>query len=129
MTAQDFSVLLSLMQSGAVARLKKGLRSNEEMTTWVFAGANRKDRLPPELLSRFNVFNFKPSVEQEFIEVGVAVITQQLGKDSALAEYVAKSGAAESGRAPGGAAGQADGEQGSSGPVRSGRDVGRAESG
>ncbi len=89
MGAQDYSVLLSLMQSGTVARLKKGMRSHEQMTTWVFAGVNRKDRLPPELLSRFLVFDFKSYSEKEFIEVAVAVITQQLGKDQDLAEYVA----------------------------------------
>ena len=36
MKAEDYSVLLSLMQSGVVARLKKGLRDINRMTTWVF---------------------------------------------------------------------------------------------
>lgn len=90
MSPQDFSVLLSLMQSGTVARLKKGMRSHEQMTTWIFAGVNRKDRLPPELLSRFIIFDFKPYTEQEFIDVVVSVLTQQLGKDPALAEYIAR---------------------------------------
>ena len=36
MKAEDYSVLLSLMQSGVVARLKKGLRDINQMTTWVF---------------------------------------------------------------------------------------------
>ena len=40
MVFQDFSVLLSLMQSGTVARLKKGMRSYELIPTWVFAGVN-----------------------------------------------------------------------------------------
>ena len=33
MKAEDFSVLLSLMQSGVVARLKRGMREVERMTT------------------------------------------------------------------------------------------------
>jgi hypothetical protein len=45
-----------------VARLKKEMRSHEEMMTWIFAGVNRKDRLPPELLSRFIVFEFNLQV-------------------------------------------------------------------
>lgn len=90
MGTQDLSVLLSLMQSGTVAILKKGMRSHEQMTTWVFAGVNRKGKLPPELLSRFIVFDFEPYSEQEFVDVVVSVLTQQLGKDLALAEYIAR---------------------------------------
>ena len=90
MGGQDFSVLLSLMQRGIVARLKRGMRSHEQMTTWVFAGVNRKDRLPPELLSRFITLDFKTYSEQEFVNVVVSVLTQQLGKEPALAEYIAR---------------------------------------
>jgi Holliday junction DNA helicase RuvB len=90
MKAEDYSVLLSLMQSGIVARLKKRLREVERMTTWVFAGVNRKDRLPPELLSRFVVFDFVPYTRNQFIEVAVAVITGQLGKDAGLSRYIAE---------------------------------------
>ena len=39
------------------------------MTTWVFAGVNRKDRLPPELLPRFDSFDFKTYTREEFLEV------------------------------------------------------------
>jgi Holliday junction DNA helicase RuvB len=88
MSAQDFSVLLSLMQSGTVARLKKGMRSHEQMTTWVFAGVNRKDRLPPELLSRFVQFDFKEYTIAEFLEVAGSVLIQ-MGKPLDLARYIA----------------------------------------
>ena len=90
MKAEGFSVLLSLMQSGVVARLKKGMRDVETMTTWVFAGCNRRDRLPPELLSRFVEFQFTPYTKEEFIEVAVAVVTGRLGKDEGLARYIAE---------------------------------------
>ncbi len=46
--------------------------------------------LPPELLSRFLVFDFKPYSEREFIEVAIAVITRHLGKDPKLAEHIAR---------------------------------------
>ena len=39
MDMRDMSVLLSLMESGVVARLKKRMREMEKMTTWVFGGA------------------------------------------------------------------------------------------
>ena len=90
MQREDFSVLLSLMQSGVVARLKKGMREVERMTTWVFAGCNRRDRLPPEILSRFVEFRFTPYTREEFVEVAVAVITGHLGKDPGLARYIAE---------------------------------------
>jgi hypothetical protein len=90
MKAEDFSVLLSLMQSGVVARLKKGMREVEHMTTWVFAGCNKRDRLPPELLSRFVEFQLTPYTREEFVEVAVAVITGPLGKDPDLARYIAE---------------------------------------
>jgi len=90
MKAEDFSVLLSLMQSGVVARLKKGMRDVEQMTTWVFAGCNRRDRLPPELLSRFVEFRFTPYSREEFVEVAVTVINGQLGKNQDLARYIAE---------------------------------------
>jgi Holliday junction DNA helicase RuvB len=88
MSREDFSVLLSLMQSGVVARLKKNMREVEQMTTWVFAGCNRADRLPPELLSRFIQFEFKVYTREEFIKVAEGALTQ-LGKDPDLARYIA----------------------------------------
>ena len=88
--ADDLSVLLSLMQSGIVAQLKRGVRQVERMTVTVFAGVNRKDRLPPELVSRFITFDFAPYSRQEFVEIAVAVITRQLGKPEDLARYIAE---------------------------------------
>ena len=90
MNREDFSVLLSLMQSGVVARLKKGMRETDHMTTWVFAGCNKRGRLPPELLSRFVDFDFILYTREEFVEVAVSVITKQLGKDENLARYIAE---------------------------------------
>ncbi len=90
MKGEDYSVLLSLMQSGVVARLKKGLRDVNQMTTWVYAGVNRSDRLPPELLSRFVTFKFETYTREEFLEVAQEVITKQHGKDPALARYIAE---------------------------------------
>ncbi len=69
MKGEDYSVLLSLMQSGVVARMKRGLRDINQMTTWVFAGVNRSDKLPPELLSRFITFKFETYTRDEFLEV------------------------------------------------------------
>ncbi len=55
------------------------------MVTWVYAGVNRSDKLPPELLSRFITFNFETYTREEFLEVALEVITKHHGKDAALA--------------------------------------------
>ena len=73
-----------------VARMKKGLRDVNQMTTWVFAGVNRSDRLPPELVSRFVTFDFKTYTRDEFLEVAQEEITKQHGKEAALARYIAE---------------------------------------
>tara|TARA_B100000315_G_scaffold61443_1_gene55790 strand:+ start:746 stop:1171 length:426 start_codon:yes stop_codon:yes gene_type:complete len=56
----DFSVLLSLMQSGVAAWLQKRMREVDQMPTWIFAGVNRRAWLPPVPLSRFVTFDCKP---------------------------------------------------------------------
>ena len=78
------------MHSCVVARLKKGMREVDQMTTWIIAGVNRRDWLPPELLPRFVSFDFKPYTREEFLEVAQEVITAQLGKSPDLARYVAE---------------------------------------
>lgn len=42
------------------------------------------------MLSRFVEFHFTPYTRNQFIEVAVAVITGQLGKDAGLARYIAE---------------------------------------
>lgn len=90
MDRSDFSVLLSLMSSGIVTQMKKGMRDTKRMAVTVYAGVNRAEHLPPELLSRFIRFNFIPYTHQEFVDVAVAVMTRTLGKDEDLARYIAE---------------------------------------
>jgi hypothetical protein len=49
-----------------------------------------REKLPPELLSRFVEFQFTPYSHEEFIEVATAVIAGLLGKDPSLARYIAE---------------------------------------
>jgi len=59
MDGKDQSVLLSLMETGIVARLKKNMREKVKLDTVVFATCNRVEKLPPELASRFWVVHFR----------------------------------------------------------------------
>lgn len=89
MDMRDMSVLLSLMESGVVARLKKRMREMEKMTTWVFGGANRDGNIWPELKSRFFTIHLKEYSEADFISISRAVLITREKVDPALATMIA----------------------------------------
>jgi Holliday junction DNA helicase RuvB len=88
MKYEDFSVLLSLMQNGVVARLKKGLTEIETLETRIYAGCNLMEKLPPELLSRFTKFPFKGYTFREYKDI-VHDRLVKAGMTMALADYIA----------------------------------------
>ena len=90
MAMTDMSILLSLMESGTVARLKKRMREIEQMKTWVFAAANRDERIWPELKSRFFTIHLKEYSEADFISISRAVLISREKVDPTLAGYIAK---------------------------------------
>ena len=53
MDMKDYSVLISLMETGVVSELLAGRTETIQLKTWVFASANDQSKLPPELRSRF----------------------------------------------------------------------------
>ena len=89
MDMRDMSVLLSLMESGIVARLKKRMREIESMTTWVFGGANRDTNIWPELKSRFFDVHLKEYSEADFISISRAVLMIREKVDPGLATLIA----------------------------------------
>lgn len=89
MDMRDMSVLLSLMESGIVARLKKRMREMERMTTWVFGGANRDNNIWPELKSRFFTLHLKEYSEADFISITRAVLVNREKVDPGLAALIA----------------------------------------
>jgi len=91
MDMRDMSVLLSLMESGIVARLKKRMREMERMTTWIFGGANRDKNIWPELKSRFFIVHLPEYSEADFIQVCRGILVGREGVDSSLANYIVKS--------------------------------------
>ena len=89
MDMRDGSVLLSLMESGVVARLKKRMREMEKMTTWVFGGANRDGNIWPELKSRFFTIHLEEYSEADFINISRAVLITREKVDPNLATMIA----------------------------------------
>ena len=91
MDMRDMSVLLSLMESGVVTRLKKRMRETEQMTTWVFGGANRDGGIWPELKSRFFSVHLKEYSEADFIAIVMAILTNREKVDPDIAKVIAYS--------------------------------------
>jgi len=90
MGVDDQSVLLTVMETGIVTRLKHRKRETTRLRLWVFAGCNREDRLPPELLSRFLRIHFRKYTPDEFRKITVAVLTRRERTSKELAEYIAR---------------------------------------
>ena len=89
MDMRDMSVLLSLMQSGIVARLKKRMREMVEMTTWVFGGANRDEHIWPELKSRFFTLKLREYSQADFIQIARAVMITREKVEMGVANHIA----------------------------------------
>jgi len=87
--SQNLTALLSLMESGRVVETKYRKRREIRLRTWVFASANRIDKIPPELLSRFQLLRFRDYTDEEFIEVSEVVLTKREGLDPVLAGQIA----------------------------------------
>jgi Holliday junction DNA helicase RuvB len=89
---ENISCLLSLMETGILSETKYRRRRVRQFKTWVFAGANRDDTLPPEILSRFRPFilRFREYTPEEFLEVAVKVLVEREGVSPPLAQYIAE---------------------------------------
>jgi Holliday junction DNA helicase RuvB len=76
-TEDNLAALLSLMERGMVTETKYRRHRSLTLKTTVFASANRLERIPAELLSRFLKLYFRDYTPQEFIEVTVDVLTKR----------------------------------------------------
>ncbi len=73
----DMAGLLSLMEQGRIIRTKVGRRLDEKLSIWVIAAANKINKLPPELLSRFAKFYLKEYDANEYVTVVKSVLVHQ----------------------------------------------------
>jgi len=87
----DLSILLSLMETGIVTRLKHKTDETIKLDTRVFAAMNPWDlkKLPRDFLDRFRKIQFREYTDEEFIEVVTKLLTTREGTDEELAEYIA----------------------------------------
>ncbi len=86
-SGDDLASLLSLMQTGIVTRLKKNMREQIVITTWVFAGANTLHGIPTELRSRFVVLPLMAYTEQQFKDICTELLRRE-NVSSELSRYI-----------------------------------------
>jgi len=88
----DLSILLSLMETGIVTRLKHKTDETLKLDTRVFAALNPWDlkKLPRDFLDRFRKIQFREYTDEEFVEVVTRLLTSRENTDEELATYIAQ---------------------------------------
>jgi len=86
---KDIAILLSLMQTGIIVETKWGKRRELKLGTRVFAASNTL-ALPPELLSRFLVLQFKPYSHDNFLTIATNILVKHENVEPVLASYIAE---------------------------------------
>ncbi|MEM3794892.1 MAG: hypothetical protein QW429_03370 [Thermoprotei archaeon] len=88
----NFSALLSLMETGILSEMKHNKKRRGEFKCWVFGGANHENKIPPEILSRFGAYKlrFRQYTPQEYVEVATKVLNMREGVTPDLAKYIAE---------------------------------------
>ena len=90
MDREDFSVLLSLCETGRVSVTKYRRRQAATLAaTRVFAAANSDEKIPREVLSRFLKFRLQPYTREEFVEVVTRLLPAAEDASPELAAYIA----------------------------------------
>jgi Holliday junction DNA helicase RuvB len=86
----NLSALLSLMERGYISETKFRRRRSLKLKCWVFASANRIEKIPPELLSRFTLLKFRDYTPDEYKEVVKVVLNKREKLPEDLALYIAE---------------------------------------
>ncbi|MEM3869214.1 MAG: AAA family ATPase [Candidatus Jordarchaeales archaeon] len=87
---KDLSVLLTLMESQRIIVTKHKTHAVEKFPCSVIAACNRIDKLPRELLDRFQVFHLKEYTKDEFLKITTNYLAKRRGMDAELARYIAE---------------------------------------
>ena len=89
MNREDHAVLLSLIQSGIVKETLYRRKRSVELDTVVIAAANRINKLPVELKSRFQIIQLSRYTYDEFKKIVKHILPAWEGVNQELAEYIA----------------------------------------
>jgi Holliday junction DNA helicase RuvB len=78
------------MERGYISETKFRRRRSLKLKCWVFASANRIEKIPPELLSRFTLLKFRDYTPDEYKEVVKVVLSKREKLPEDLALYIAE---------------------------------------
>jgi len=87
MSNTDQTSLLHLMETGIISETKIKKTRQMELTSWVFATANSCEKILVPLLSRFFVVEIPEYSLEEFIEIALARLKENV--DESLAKFIA----------------------------------------
>jgi len=87
---KDLSALLTWMESNRIVKTTYKGRVEKRGLGWVFAAANREERIPWEIRSRFLVFKLRKYTREEFVEIATAVLVKREGVSPDLARHIAE---------------------------------------
>ena len=90
MRGEDYTALLSIAETGIVMVDKHRRHKEEHVKVWLFGAANRIDRIPWEVRSRFLSIHLKEYDKPTFIKVAQAVLTRRENIDEDVAKYIAE---------------------------------------
>lgn len=86
----DMDVLLSLMETGRVTRLKKGMRESVTLRTWVIVGGNTRRYLGEAFQSRLIKRELQAYTPEEFAEISRAILVKRERIDPAWADEITR---------------------------------------
>ena len=89
MNYDDFTALLSLMETGILKEVKYGKTREMKLNAKVFAACNRTNNIPPELLSRFMIFNVPEYDNSTLRRVIFKVVKEREKKSEEIAKAIA----------------------------------------
>ena len=91
--ATDISALLEWMERGTVTKLHSLRYGGYQIVRgkgWVFAAANRLEKIPAELRSRFEIFYFPEYTHDEYVKVASTYIAKTYKIPEDIAKYIAE---------------------------------------
>lgn len=88
MNRDDYSVLLSALESGIVTEMKYGKNRSIQATFTSYAAANRDLNIPQEVRSRYEILYVPEYDRAAFLETGALVLIKREKVEAELAKYI-----------------------------------------
>lgn len=88
MSMMDAEILLTVMETGLVTRMKKNMREQVRLNLTVYGAANDERKISDPLKSRFVKQHLPTYSETDYLEVGLSVLTRRERMDAVRAKSI-----------------------------------------